>query len=177
MRKHWRVLAVVLALAGLVVSVQPLSAHSGGNSFDDHYLAAACTEASPNGRIGHRTLTTDFGVAVEHRSRVIGPVVFHCNIEADDYLNWLQFYAEDNSASASVTVNLYRQDVEFGGAPELLHTLTSSDQPGVQRTELFFEDALEPIEYAYMYYLELIIDRETTADDVRLYFVSLRDVL
>lgn len=176
-RKPWRILVVVMALAGIALSVQPLAAHNGGNNFDDHYLAAACPEVTSIGRIGHQTVTTDFGVGVEHRNRVTGPVVFYCNIEADDYLNWLQFYAEDNSPGASVTVNLYRQDVEFGGAPQLLHTLSSTDQPGVQRAEIFFDEALEPVEFLYMYYLELIIDRETINDDVVLYFVSLRDVL
>lgn len=113
-RKPWRILLVVMALAGIALSVQPLAAHGGGNSFDDHYLAAACPEVTSIGRIGHQTVSTEFGVGVEHRNRVTGPIVFYCNIEADDYLNWLQFYAEDNSPGASVTVNLYQQDVEFG---------------------------------------------------------------
>jgi hypothetical protein len=122
-------------------------------------------------------VTTDFGVAVEHQGRVAGPIVFHCNVEADDFHNWLQFYAEDNSPNASVTVNLYRQDVVFGGTPELLQSLTSTDQAGVQRAEVFIEPALEFSEFDYMYYLELIIDRRSFRDTVRLYSVSLRDVL
>jgi len=177
MIKHWRATVLAAALGGLLLSVQPLAAQSGDNSYNDHWLAAACPESSPSGHPGYHVVTTDFGVAVEHGGRVTGPVVFRCNITADDYYNWLQFYAEDNSPTASVTVSVFRQDVVTGGAPELLYTLTSSDQPGVLRAELFLEDDFEPNELTYLYYLELTLDRATTRDRVRLYSVSLRDVL
>jgi hypothetical protein len=177
MIKHWRATVLAAALGGLLLSVQPLAAQSGDNSYNDHWLAAACPESSPSGHPGYHVVTTDFGVAVEHGGRVTGPVVFRCNITADDYYNWLQFYAKDNSPTASVTVSVFRQDVVTGGAPELLYTLTSSDQPGVLRAELFLEDDFEPNELTYLYYLELTLDRATTRDRVRLYSVSLRDVL
>jgi hypothetical protein len=177
MIKRWLVIVAALVLGGLLLSVQPLAAQSGDNNYNEHWLAAACPESAPSGRLAHRVVTTDFGVAVEPYGRVTGPVVFRCNISAGDYYNWLQFYAEDNSPTASVIVSVYRQDVVSGGTPELLYTLSSSDQPGVQRAELYLEDAFEPNELNFMYYLELTLDRASTKDRVRLYSVSLRDVL
>lgn len=167
--------AVAFAAAALVFTIQPLQAHGGSNSFDDHWLAAACPAAST--RAAHEVVQTDFGVAVQHRERARGRIVLHCNIEADDYHNWLQFSAEDNSPGAWVTVNLYRQDIVSGGSPELLQSLTSVDTPGVQQAEVFIDPALEFDEFSFLYYLEIIIERESPFDTVRIYHISLRDVL
>lgn len=177
MSKRTSGIALVAVAAVVVLMVQPLQAHGGSNSFDDHWLAAACPVVPTAARANHEIVETDFGVAVQHQARSRGRIVLHCNVEADDYHNWLQFYAEDNSPTASVTVSLYRQDIVSGGTPELLQSLTTVDAPGVQRAEVFIEPALEFDEFSFLYYLEIVIERDSPADVVRVFHISLRDVL
>ena len=173
---------VLVAAVVLFGSLGQTSAHNGVTNFDDHWLAAACSETPPaanGGRLVGAIVDTDFGPAVTFHPFRAGTVVLYCNIEADLFHNWLQIVAEDNSPNASVTATIYRQAVIGGplAAPEVVATLTTTDQPGVAVTSLFIEPALEFSEFAYMYYLKIEIFRANRTIPVAVLSVSLLDVL
>lgn len=170
--KVWTVVTVVVAL-GVGLGLQPVIAHNGGNSFDDHWLAAACAPATNNAQV----FDTPAGPAVGHRGGRVGDLILHCNVEADDFHNWIQFHAEDNTARGSVTVTVYEQAMDPLGSRHAVATLTSTDQPGIQQAELFLEADLSPNEFNNLYYVEIVVNRTTRADRVLVYDVSLRDVL
>ena len=61
-------------------------------------------------------------------------------------------------------------------APELLATVTTTDQPGIQVAELFVDAGIEPNEQTYMFYIKVEMFRVAPSVHVRAYSVSLRDV-
>jgi hypothetical protein len=170
---------LVAALALIVVFVggilaRPLLATSGFVDFDAHWLAAGCTRTQGKAV----TVNTEWGPAIQHAGGSVGAVTLYCNVAADAYHNLIQLWAEDSTADGSVTASLYRQAVteDVLGAPELVIAVTTTDQPGLQRAELFGEIG-DLDESRYLYYLRLRLSRTTVQDVVRVYNVGLRDVL
>jgi hypothetical protein len=149
--------------------------------FDHHFLAAACTQRPlPNGRLPGRVTTTPNGVAVEHNPNFTGDVVLYCNVDpaVTHFFNMFQIIAEDNTPTGSVTATLYQASADGGGAPVALVTVTTTDQPGVQVAQDFGDPDIESLnEIFYRYYVEIVIRRSSPTDVVRVYAVSLRDVL
>ena len=113
---------------------------------------------------------------MQHHRRTIHDVVLYCNVDADSFHNLIQVVAEDNATGGSVTATLFQQPVQPVAPPQLVVSVTTTDQPGVQRATTFFEGfALD--ELNFMYYIEMVITRSSPEDIVRAYSVSLRDVL
>lgn len=145
------------------------------NDFDDHWLAAACAQAPVGGRILGKVVETDYGVAVKGKARKT--IVLYCNIDADSYHNQLQLVAEDDSPNVHVTATVFQQNLfSPGDPPEVIVSVTTVDQPGVQVATAFFDPALEPNEFIYMYYVKIEIVR-SNSNPVLVYSVSLQDVL
>ena len=178
MTRRW-ILGTAVAVA--LFAIVPTAAHDGSVNFDDHYLIAACNQNLRFLRAG--IVETENGPAMQFGPMRAGTATFYCNVEADLFHNWIQLIAEDNDVNGWVTASLYRQQVStFGGpglvaAPELLVTVTTTDQPGVQVAELFFDPAIEPDETTHMFYIKVEMFRVAPSVHVRAYSVSLRDVL
>ena len=162
-------------LVFLLAAIAPVTAWSHGNEFDDHWLAAACTQAPVRGRFVGEIRETEFGVAIRPRARTT--LVLYCNVEADLFHNLIQIVAEDNSPNVEVTATLLQQDISApGSAPTAIVSVTTTDQPGLQVADLFFDPAVELNELFYMYFIRIEV-RRTSSDPVWVYSVSLRDVL
>ena len=143
--------------------------------FDDHWLAAACAQAPINGRLAGAVVTTEYGIAVEARRGT--SVVLHCNVEPDLFHNLIQVIAEDNHPDNSVTATFLRQPVDNPGPPEEIVSVETSDQEGLQQAEFFFDPPFEsPNELVYMYFVRIVMVRGAE-DPLRVYSVSMRDVL
>ena len=164
-----------LLLLTFSLAAPPSAYGQTSNDFDDHWLAAACPQVPDRGRLVGIISDRDYGVA-------IGPIprrnlVLYCNVEADLFHNQIRLVAEDNSPSVSVTATLFQQDVfSPGAAPTPIVSVTTTDQPGLQTAELFFDPPVEPDEFFYMYFVKIEVVR-TNTDPVWVYSVSLQDVL
>ena len=177
MSKRLLVMGTLAFFFLVVFGEKPSWGHSGAVDFDDHWLAAACTQAPVNGRLVGKVVETDFGPAVQPIRKFTGTLMLYCNVEPDLFHNWIQIFAEDNSPSTYVTATLFQQDIEVGTAPTELVSVTTTDQPGVQRAELFFDPPFEPDELNFMYFIKIEVHRSDPTAKVRVYSVSLRDVL
>ncbi len=164
-----------LILLAISLGAPPSALGQSSNDFDDHWLAAACSQVPVRGRLVGVVTDRDYGVA-------IGPIprknlVLYCNIDADLFHNQIQLVAEDNSPSVSVSATVYQQDVfSPGAAPTPIVSVTTTDQPGLQVAQVFFDPPLEPDEFNYMYFVKIEVVR-TNTDPVWVYSVSLQDVL
>jgi hypothetical protein len=170
---------IVLAIVtGLVLFVPPLAA---AQDFDHHFLAAACTQITgPDGRVRGQIVVTPDGVAVQHQAAVTRDVVLFCNVDPATvhFFNVFQVIAEDNTPTGSVSATLYRANADGGGPPTALATVTTTDQAGVQVAQNFVAPGIESLnEIFYYYYIVVTVHREQLTDVVRVYAVSLRDVL
>jgi hypothetical protein len=167
---------LVGAVLFLLTAASPQVAGSAANVLvDDHWLAAACPQVPIGGRIVGRVVQTPFGVAVETRPGM--KLVLHCNVEPDLFHNLIQVIAEDNSPAVAVKATFFRQNIDSPAAPEEIVSVMTSDQPGLQVAELFFDPPFDnPDELLFMYFIRIEMVRGNT-DPVRVYSVSLRDVL
>lgn len=146
--------------------------------FNEQHLVAACATDSPsNGKIKSMTVTTSNGVGVRHRGTLTGDAVLYCQIDADEqnYFNWFQIVAEDNTSTGSVTATLYRQDILSPSAPVAMASVTTGNQAGVQIASTSLDDSLN--EYQYVYWIEVRLNRTSSASTVTAYSVALMDVL
>jgi hypothetical protein len=159
----------------LLAAIAPATAF-GQNDLDDHWLAAACAQVpASNGRLVGKVVERDYGVAVRPNSRKT--VVLYCNVDADIYHNQIQLVAEDNSPNAHVTATLFQQDIFTPGAPPTaVVSVTTTDQPGLQVAKVFFDPALEPDEFFYLYFVKIEVVR-SKSDPVYVYSVSMQDTL
>ncbi len=145
------------------------------NDFDDHWLAAACTQVPVRGRLVGEVSEREFGVAIRPIAR--RTLVLYCNVDADVFHNQIQLVAEDNSPNVQVTATLYQQDVFTPGAPpSVIVSVTTEDKPGLQVAKQWFDPAVEPNEFIYMYFVKIEVVRPTY-DPVWVYSVSMQDVL
>ena len=145
------------------------------SDFDDHWLAAACTQVPVGGRLVGQVSDTEYGVA-------IGPVprrtlVLYCNVDADVFHNQIQLVAEDNSPNVQVTATLFQQEILIpGAAPTVIVSVSTEDKPGLQAATVFFDPPLVPDELFFMYFVKIEVVRRTR-DPVLVYSVSMQDVL
>ncbi len=145
------------------------------SDFDDHWLAAACTQVPVRGRLVGEVSDTAHGVAIGPIAR--RTLVLYCNVDADSYHNQIQLVAEDNSPHVQVTATLFQQDILTpGAAPTAIVSVATEDKPGLQVATVCFEPALEPDELFYMYFVKIEVVRKTYAP-VLVYSVSMQDVL
>ena len=145
------------------------------NDFDDHWLAAACSQVPVRGRLVGEVSEREFGVAIGAIPRKT--LVLYCNVDADVFHNQIQLVAEDNSPKVHVTATLYQQDLFNPGAPPSeIVSVTTTDKPGLQVAKLWFDPAVEPNEFIYMYYIKIEVVR-SRYDPVWVYSVSMQDVL
>ncbi len=159
----------------LAVCVTGSASAQSSSDFDDHWLAAACTQVPVRGRLVGQVSDTEYGVAIGPAAR--RTLVLYCNVDADSYHNQIQLVAEDNSPNVQVTATLFQQDIfEPGAAPTAIVSVTTTDQPGLQVAQMFFDPALEPNEFFYMYFVKIEVVRRTY-DPVLVYSVSMQDVL
>lgn len=149
--------------------------------FDHHFLAAACTQApSASGRLAGQVVRTANGVAMQHHPGMTGKLVLFCNVDpaVTHFFNMFQIIAEDSSPTGSVTATLYRALADGAGAPVALVSVSTTDQPAVQVAQDFGNPNIESLsEIFFLYYIEIVLHRELTTDVIRVYSVSLRDVL
>ena len=175
-----RAIRAVLVLGTLLVSGGMHQA-VWAQDFDHHFLAAACTQTpTANGRLAGQVVKTANGVAVQHHPSVTGNLVLFCNVDpaTTHFFNMFQIIAEDNSPTGSVTATLYRANADGGGAPVALVSDSTTDQPGVQVAQNFGDPDIESLsEFFFLYYIGIVLHRELTTDVIRVYSVSLRDVL
>lgn len=150
---------------------------AGNNDYNDHWIAAGCTQVPHNGRLIGKVKETDYGPAVGHAGRETGSLVLYCNVKADDFHNWIQVMAQDNSPSAFVTATLYQQGNFSPSVPTEIVSVTTTDKPGVQIASLFFDPPFEPDEFYYKYFIKIELYRGNPRDQVRVFNVSLMDVL
>ena len=146
--------------------------------FNEQFLVAACSPEIPaSGKIRSTSLTTSNGVGVRHRGALVGDAVLYCQIDADEqnYFNWMQIVAEDNTSTGSITATLYRQDILSPSAPVAMGTVTTTNQAGVQIAYTSLDDSLN--EYQYVYWIEVRLSRTSSASTVTAYSVALMDVL
>jgi hypothetical protein len=166
-------LPIVLALT-LVAGLGSAEAFD----FNEQFLVAACSPDVPaSGKIRSATVATSNGIGVRHRGQLVGDAVLYCQIDADEsnYFNWLQVVAEDNTATGSVTATLYRQDILGPGAPQAMYSVTTTNQAGVQiASNAGIDDELN--EYQYVYWIEVRLNRSSSASTVTVYSVALMDV-
>jgi hypothetical protein len=139
--------------------------------FNEHFLAAGCTGRNLN------IVETPNGPAVESPTGRIGTMVLYCNVHADDtnFFNWIQLIAEDDTANGSITATLYQQDLA-GGAPVVLHSVTTTDQAGIQLASKFV-NGFSLNEYTYHYYVTITLKRTAVGGTLRAYTASIMDVL
>lgn len=166
-------------LAIAVVSILLASLGTAlANDFNEQFLVAACSPDVPaSGKIRSATVATSNGIGVRHRGALIGDAVLYCQIDAAEanYFNWLQVVAEDNTATGSVTATLYRQDILTPSAPVAMYSVTTTNQAGVQvAANSGVDDSLN--EYQYVYWIEVRLNRTSTASTVTVYNVALMDV-
>jgi len=149
--------------------------------FDHHFLAAACTQVpGPGGRLHGQVVNTPNGLAVEHHPNFTGNIALLCNVDpaTTHFFNMFQIIAEDNSPTGSVTATLYRASADGGGAPVALASVSTTDQPGVQVAQNFGDPDIESLnEIFFLYYIVIVLHRELITDVIRVFSVSLRDVL
>ena len=164
-----------LVLIQIAVILSGMGLAQASNDFDDHWLAAACSQVPVRGRLVGDIRDTEHGVA-------IGPIprrtlTLYCNVDADLFHNQIQLVAEDNSPNVQVTASIFQQDLfNPGAAPTLIVSVSTADQPGLQVVQLFFDPPLEPDEFTFMYFVKIEVVR-TNTDPVWVYSVSLQDVL
>jgi hypothetical protein len=166
--------AVVAAFVAITVNAPGVSWSHSGNDLDDHWLAAACTQVPDGGRLTGIIRDREHGVAIGPRTKT--SLVLYCNVEADLFHNFIQIIAEDNSPNVEVTATFFQQDINNPGLPMEIVSVTTTDQPGLQVAGLFFDPAVEPDEFNYIYYIRIEVIR-SSSDPVWVYSVSLRDVL
>jgi len=149
--------------------------------FDHHFVAAACTQVpGAEGRLPGQVVNTANGIAVQHRATGTGNVGLICNVDpaTTHYFNMFQIIAEDNSPTGWVTASLYRASADVPGAAVLLASVSTTDQSGVQVAQNFGDPDIESLnEIFYYYYIVIVLHRDNPADVIRVYSVSLRDVL
>ena len=165
-------------LAFAVVSILLASGTALAFDFNEQFLVAACSPDVPaSGKIRSSTAVTANGVGVRHRGALIGDAVLYCQIDADEsnYFNWLQIVAEDNTTTGSITATLYRQDILSPGAPVAMGSVTTGNQAGVQIASTSLDDSLN--EYQYVYWIEVKLNRTSSASTVTVYSVAIMDVL
>ena len=160
----------------LLAGIAPSTVWSDSlNDFDDHWLAAACEQVPFRGRLIGNVSDREFGVAIGPSPR--RTLTLYCNVDADLYHNQIQLIAEDDSPNVQVTATLFQQDVFTPGAPPTaIVSVSTEDLPGLQVAKLFFDPALEPNEFIYMYFVKIEVVRANN-DPVWVYSVSLQDVL
>jgi hypothetical protein len=172
-----KVSVVVSAFLTLGVAIAPAQAFD----FNEQHLVAACTPLIPdNGRPKTATVTTANGPGVRHRASLIGDVFLYCQLDIEEpnqnYFNWLQVVADDNTASGSVTATLYRQDILNPAPPVAMYSVTTANQAGVQiASNAGLDDSLN--EYQYVYWIEVKLSRSSSSANVTVYSVALMDVL
>jgi hypothetical protein len=165
----------VLAFFLLAGTAPGTSWAQSSNDFDDHWLAAACSQVPVRGRLVGEVSNRDYGVAIGPSARKT--LVLYCNVDADLFHNQIQLVAEDNSPNVQVTATLFQQDIFTPGDPPLaIVSVSTEDQPGLQVAKLFFDPALEPDEFFFMYFIKIEVVR-ANRDPVWVYSVSMQDVL
>ena len=147
--------------------------------FNEQFLVAACTPDSPaSGKVKSATFTTPNGIGVRHKGTLTGDAVLYCQIDASEptqnYFNWMQIVAEDNTSTGSITATLYRQNILVPSAPVAMASVTTSNQAGVQIAATDLDDTLD--EYTYVYWIEVRLSRSSSASMVTAYSVALMDV-
>jgi hypothetical protein len=107
-------------------------------------------------------------------------VVLHCSVNPDsvNYFNWFQLIAEDNTPNGYATATIWRANTDrpAPGPSEQLGQVTTTDAPGVQ---IAFNNEFElTADVAnYVYWIEIRIVRTSPDAVVRVYSVTLKDVL
>jgi hypothetical protein len=147
--------------------------------FNEQFLVASCSPDVPaSGKIRSATVATSNGIGVRHRGQLIGDAILYCQIDAaepnQNYFNWLQIVAEDNTSTGSVTATLYRQNILTPSAPVAMYSVTTTNQAGVQIAATSADDSLD--EYTYVYWIEVRLNRTSSASTVTAYNVALMDV-
>ncbi|MBI4638215.1 MAG: hypothetical protein HY727_17905 [Candidatus Rokubacteria bacterium] len=173
-------LGAALTAVALLASAH-LDSPARATDFDHHFLAATCVQKmAANGRPIGEIVTTANGVAVQHRANSTEDLVLYCNVDpaGTHFFNMFQILAEDNTPTGSVTATLYQANADGGGAPVALATVATTDQAGVQVAQNFGDPDIETLnEIFFRYYIEIVVQRQSPGDVVRVYAVSLRDVL
>ena len=160
----------------LMVGISPGTTWSQSlNDLDDHWLAAACSQVPVRGRLVGEVSEREFGVAIGAIAR--RTLVLYCNVDADVFHNQIQLVAEDNSPKVQVTATFYQQEILNPGEPPTeIVSVTTTDKPGLQVAKLWFDPAVEPNEFIYMYFIKIEVVR-SNYDPVWVYSVSMQDVL
>lgn len=160
----------------LMAGIAPGTAWSQSmNDLDDHWLAAGCSQVPVRGRLVGEVSEREYGVAIGALAR--RTLVLYCNVDADEYHNQIQLVAEDNSPNVQVTATFYQQEIfNPGDPPTEIVSVTTTDKPGLQVAKLWFDPAVEPNEFVYMYFIKIEVVR-SNYDPVWVYSVSMQDVL
>ena len=160
MRTRFFSAAILVFLSGAILSL--------ADDFNEHFLAAGCSGKNLN------IVNTANGPAVE--STDVGNTVLYCNVDGEDqnFFNWIQLIAEDDTANGLIVATLYRQDL-VGGAPVQILRVATTDQPGVQVATKFV-NGFSLNEYTYHYYVTIALNRTTTGGTLRAYTASIMDV-
>ena len=110
------------------------------NDFNDHWLAAACTQVPRGGRLKGKVFQTEYGPAVGHEGGSAGRLVLYCNVDPDLYHNWIQILALDNTPSGYVKATLFQQGVNSAQAPT---EIACNDERSIGDSEghLFYRSA------------------------------------